>query len=117
MSKFWRFIRNIIFVIVIYAVLYGYAMFQGSFMSWFLFFSFLPILLYLLLFIFYPMKKWDVSRNISHQVVYSGSKTKVKIMIRRKLPFPIFYCVRSEEHTSELQSRGHLVCRLLLEKN
>src|SRR5690625_5373645 len=25
-------------------------------------------------------------------------------------------CERSEEHTSELQSRGHLVCRLLLEK-
>src|SRR5690625_4827529 len=24
--------------------------------------------------------------------------------------------VRSEEHTSELQSRGHFVCRLLLEK-
>src|SRR5690625_6050051 len=26
------------------------------------------------------------------------------------------HTVRSEEHTSELQSRGHLVCRLLLEK-
>src|SRR5690625_6590641 len=26
------------------------------------------------------------------------------------------YDRRSEEHTSELQSRGHLVCRLLLEK-
>src|SRR5439155_10056072 len=26
------------------------------------------------------------------------------------------YAARSEEHTSELQSRGHLVCRLLLEK-
>src|SRR5438309_8655719 len=25
-------------------------------------------------------------------------------------------CVRSEEHTSELQSQFHLVCRLLLEK-
>src|SRR3989442_3254339 len=25
--------------------------------------------------------------------------------------------MRSEEHTSELQSRPHLVCRLLLEKN
>src|SRR5690625_2689247 len=24
--------------------------------------------------------------------------------------------IRSEEHTSELQSRGHLVCRLVLEK-
>src|SRR5690625_6789052 len=35
-------------------------------------------------------------------------------------PFiPIFMIIiggkRSEEHTSELQSRGHLVCRLLLE--
>src|SRR3989442_505251 len=27
------------------------------------------------------------------------------------------FCLRSEEHTSELQSRPHLVCRLLLEKN
>src|SRR5690625_5642475 len=26
------------------------------------------------------------------------------------------YRIRSEEHTSELQSRGHLVCRLLLAK-
>src|SRR5690625_391598 len=37
-------------------------------------------------------------------------------------PTPQFYGIpesflrRSEEHTSELQSRGHLVCRLLLEK-
>src|SRR5439155_6377649 len=31
--------------------------------------------------------------------------------------YPLFsVLVRSEEHTSELQSRGHLVCRLLLEK-
>src|SRR5439155_20145834 len=28
----------------------------------------------------------------------------------------LFFTMRSEEHTSELQSRGHLVCRLLLEK-
>src|SRR5258708_10976709 len=29
---------------------------------------------------------------------------------------PIAPCLRSEEHTSELQSPDHLVCRLLLEK-
>src|SRR3712207_5891517 len=29
----------------------------------------------------------------------------------------LFWGVRSEEHTSELQSRQYLVCRLLLEKN
>src|SRR5690625_7089658 len=27
---------------------------------------------------------------------------------------PLDFRIRSEEHTSELQSRGHLVCRLLL---
>src|SRR5436305_6501041 len=30
--------------------------------------------------------------------------------------FATFVDLRSEEHTSELQSRPHLVCRLLLEK-
>src|SRR5207253_6134104 len=33
--------------------------------------------------------------------------------IQHPTPYPR---TRSEEHTSELQSRGHLVCRLLLEK-
>src|SRR5436305_7929811 len=42
-------------------------------------------------------------------------------MIQRALTFPHvddagFVYMRSEEHTSELQSRPHLVCRLLLEK-
>src|SRR2546422_3886660 len=31
-------------------------------------------------------------------------------------PQPLLVLARSEEHTSELQSRLHLVCRLLLEK-
>src|SRR2546422_5691810 len=31
-------------------------------------------------------------------------------------PLEPMNCTRSEEHTSELQSRLHLVCRLLLEK-
>src|SRR5690625_7119920 len=35
----------------------------------------------------------------------------------RAHPFADVSRGRSEEHTSELQSRGHLVCRLLLEKN
>src|SRR2546422_7922176 len=35
---------------------------------------------------------------------------------RWELGRPLPGCPRSEEHTSELQSRLHLVCRLLLEK-
>src|SRR5690625_5474680 len=35
---------------------------------------------------------------------------------RDRVQHPAVGGARSEEHTSELQSRGHLVCRLLLEK-
>src|SRR5438552_7457711 len=40
------------------------------------------------------------------------------VLMRTATPFPCTYAcfVRSEEHTSELQSPDHLVCRLLLEK-
>src|SRR5437870_3105314 len=38
------------------------------------------------------------------------------VLARLKVPGAWLAGARSEEHTSELQSRGHLVCRLLLEK-
>src|SRR5437870_9068735 len=38
------------------------------------------------------------------------------VRARRAALTPALLADRSEEHTSELQSRGHLVCRLLLEK-
>src|SRR5690625_5893183 len=37
-------------------------------------------------------------------------------VIHQQTAILFFAPIRSEEHTSELQSRGHLVCRLLLEK-
>src|SRR5207253_11483782 len=40
--------------------------------------------------------------------------TRSEVEVGRALAEP--FARRSEEHTSELQSRGHLVCRLLLEK-
>src|SRR5690625_6314265 len=44
---------------------------------------------------------------------FKSGVTAVKLAIAA---FIVPYIFRSEEHTSELQSRGHLVCRLLLEK-
>src|SRR5439155_2989766 len=43
-------------------------------------------------------------------VVDDGSKDETATIVSQ------YSGSRSEEHTSELQSRGHLVCRLLLEK-
>src|SRR5439155_19246203 len=57
--------------------------------------------------------------------VIDSNKEQIAVREARKLGIPVVAVVdtnsklarlRSEEHTSELQSRGHLVCRLLLEK-
>src|SRR6266508_1673625 len=48
---------------------------------------------------------WSVVRDLNRYVERSTPWQLAKDETRR-----------SEEHTSELQSRGHLVCRLLLEK-
>src|SRR5687768_17847266 len=43
-------------------------------------------------------------------------QAKAQRHVGRDLHRPVETRIRSEEHTSELQSRLHLVCRLLLEK-
>src|SRR5690625_839565 len=46
----------------------------------------------------------------------SGEELAVRVLPRQADEFTCSRCfLRSEEHTSELQSRGHLGCRLLLE--
>src|SRR5438067_6157746 len=60
-------------------------------------------------------------RSIAKTVVgFGASSLGVKLDVEnlgaRVLVTLFFYVVRSEEHTSELQSRFDLVCRLLLEK-
>src|SRR5690554_7265768 len=58
---------------------------------------------------------------------FFSDKAMRKVLSHNELPEPFegsaefyalieFEAIRSEEHTSELQSRPHLVCRLLLEK-
>src|SRR2546422_2362160 len=51
----------------------------------------------------------------------AGSSSSIGLVFdsrdgRSRSGHPFFNVRRSEEHTSELQSRLHLVCRLLLEK-
>src|SRR5690554_7227611 len=56
---------------------------------------------------------------VTPSVVVSGVMTaplSPEVILLPFLVFGISSVLRSEEHTSELQSRPHLVCRLLLEK-
>src|SRR5205814_8466410 len=53
------------------------------------------------------------TRNALNDLAYAVFN---KCSIYSVLVAPFFAFLRSEEHTSELQSLRHLVCRLLLEK-
>src|SRR5687768_18320593 len=63
---------------------------------------------------------------VHHHLIREGLRTSVGLVVESGEPREVhhFAClagygaeaIRSEEHTSELQSRLHLVCRLLLEK-
>src|SRR3989449_1302726 len=65
--------------------------------------------------VFFYAKLWRRSAALTdiafYEVRYSGRPAAFLRGFRA-----IYLGVRSEEHTSELQSRLHLVCRLLLEK-
>src|SRR5438552_4800055 len=62
--------------------------------------------------------KFDSIRKDSHSVRRPGQPPKYNTRVDRRIIryIRITPKSRSEEHTSELQSPDHLVCRLLLEK-
>src|SRR5690625_6546850 len=56
-------------------------------------------------------------RNFMFGAILAGSMSAAANAFSAANTLPnTIWILRSEEHTSELQSRGHLVCRLLLEK-
>src|SRR5205809_2892905 len=63
-----------------------------------------------------PCRHRHRSSACSTQAAYGCPAGALKRRWSRNSVQPIDTCDRSEEHTSELQSRLHLVCRLLLEK-
>src|SRR5690625_5570953 len=66
--------------------------------------------LYALLFLVQERSLWTAPLGIAQLTEFD---TPVTILLAGSVVVTV---PRSEEHTSELQSRGHLVCRLLLEK-
>src|SRR5262245_62835207 len=63
----------------------------------------------------YTLSLHDALPICSRELPGSGCST-TSTSCRRPSSVPSWASARSEEHTSELQSLRHLVCRLLLEK-
>lgn len=92
--------------ILLLALTFSYAMFQGGFVSWFLFFSFLPVAVYSLLLNAFPFT-FVVKRNVSSGRLYAGNRIDVTITATRKFPFPLLFLIVEDE--ASIKGHKHML--------
>ncbi|MCY9376141.1 DUF58 domain-containing protein [Bacillus sp. T17B1] len=84
---------KLIVLTLLTAAVFSYAMFQGGFVSWFLFYTFLPFVVYAGLLALYPLCSFQVSRQMAKTQLHAGDRLGVSVTLSRKLPFPMMYMV------------------------
>ena len=92
-------LKGIVGLMFLLVVAFVYAMFQGGFVSWFLFYLVIPITFYSFLLLMYPLSKVEVERTIETRKAYSGGKFSATVRVKRNNRFPLMY-VRFEEKVS-----------------
>ncbi|WP_042454725.1 DUF58 domain-containing protein [Neobacillus dielmonensis] len=102
-KKAWRFI--LLFALILLS--FSYAMFQGGFVSWFLFYSFLPFAIYCLALTMYSLKDFEVIRELPKTDYNAGESLKVSVVIKRRRAFPLFYLVMEDNIQDSLKYAQH----------
>lgn len=87
---------------------FSYAMFQGGFVSWFLFYSFLPFALYALGLAIYSIKEIRAERIFTKQEYNAGEKFRASVKMERSFPFPLFYAIAEEQAEGTLAGNSDL---------
>jgi uncharacterized protein (DUF58 family) len=91
-------------VIFLLIVTFCFAMFQGGFVSWFIFFATLPFLIYTILLQFVPVRITNIKRTINPDFVTRGSKVNVHVTFQNKTLFPLlFLTVREKMNNADLE--------------
>ncbi|MDM5297086.1 DUF58 domain-containing protein [Bacillus pumilus] len=83
-------------VILLTAIVFCYAMFQGGFVSWFLFYACLPYTLYAFLFAIIPLQV-TAKRTFQHTRLKAGDELNIDLEINRTNPFPYFYAIIEDD--------------------
>lgn len=101
-----RTVKNSVYTAGVLLILCGLLLFgkiQGGFVSWFLFYSFLVITVYIVSAYIYPIRTWEVKRSIPKQSYVAGDHIEVEIQLKRTIPFPLFYMFCEEQLPISLQ--------------
>ncbi|PLR98669.1 DUF58 domain-containing protein [Bacillus sp. T33-2] len=103
-KEIWKLL--VLFLLILLA--FSYAMFQGGFVSWFLFYSFLPFALYALGLTFYGLKDITAERIYTKAEYNAGEKLKVSVILERNTPFPLLYTVAEEQASESLAEHSQM---------
>ena len=88
-------------VIMLLVFTFSYAMFQGGFVSWFIFFIILPFSLYSILLAFIPIHFQEVSRTLSKEHLERGDNVFVTVKFRNTCRLPLVFLTVSEMRMDE----------------
>ena len=86
-----------LFVLGVLALTFVFAMFQGGKVSWTIFYSLLPFVMYSTLLFFYPLSEITVKRSIRTMNSQNTGKFLVSLSVKRKSRFPLLYTVVTEK--------------------
>ena len=95
-------IIRFILVVFLLAISLSFALMQGGFVSWFIFFMFLPFIIYSIILFFVPVKNFSVERTMISGRLEQGDSLRMKVTLTRKSRFPLLYTVIQESIPSEL---------------
>lgn len=86
------------FIVIVLGMLitFSYAMFQGGFVSWFLFYTLIPFLLFSFFLTFVPIQIEEVRREIHPTKLTRGDTATVTIHFKNKTWFPLAFVLVRE---------------------
>jgi uncharacterized protein (DUF58 family) len=107
MKRVFKQYKNVwMFILLICLILlaFSYAMFQGGFVSWFLFYSFLPFAIYCIALSCYRMNNLEVTRALPKSDYNAGEPLKVTVIVKRSSAFPLFYLLMEDQLNESLKT-------------
>ena len=99
-----RHIWKLILLILLVTVTFSYTMFQGGFVSWFLFYSFLPFALYALGIAVYSLNGFSIERQLSKREFHAYEDIIVKVNVKRNSAFPLLFLIAEDCLNEQLAS-------------
>lgn len=96
-------ILRVLLILTIFGGLFSYAMFQGGFVSWFLFYSVTFLIVLMVLYTLVPLGHFEVDRQMEKSALPAGTEVDIQVVLKRKIPFPFLYLGVKDEMEAGLE--------------